>query len=401
MPDSTTGPFRILIGAETFPPDVNGAAHFARDLAARLSRRGHTVHVVAPATSLRPETRVELCDGERIVVHRLRSLRWPLHDWLRFAPPWEVRNVIGRVLDDIRPDVVHVQSVINIGRGISIEARRRGIAVVATNHVMPENIVEFSGLPRTLHPALTRFGWNLTSHALEHADLVTSPTPFAARYLEQHTTIKTVVPVSCGIDLDRFQYSDKRPSGNRVLYVGRLDPEKKLETLLGAIALVPRHLPVRLDIVGDGSRRRALQRLTENLAITDRVVFHGRVDDRQLIELHQAATVFAMPSTAELQSIASLEAMACGTPLVLADAMALPHLVDQGRNGYLVKPENVGAFANAIETVLTLPPETYRAMRQHSRHRALEHDADRITARYEQLYRLARIPQEERIGADV
>jgi len=186
-----------------------------------------------------------------------------------------------------------------------------------------------------------------------------------------------------------------------VLYVGRLDPEKKLETLLGAIALVPRHLPVRLDIVGDGSRRRALQRLTENLAITDRVVFHGRVDDRQLIELHQAATVFAMPSTAELQSIASLEAMACGTPLVLADAMALPHLVDQGRNGYLVKPENVGAFANAIETVLTLPPETYRAMRQHSRHRALEHDADRITARYEQLYRLARIPQEERIGADV
>lgn len=81
--------------------------------------------------------------------------------------------------------------------------------------------------------------------------------------------------------------------------------------------------------------------------------------------------------------------------------MALPHLVDQSRNGYLVKPENVGDFANAIETVLTLPPETYRAMRRHSRHHALEHDADRITARYEQLYRLARIQREEQIGAAV
>lgn len=267
MPDSTTDPFRILIGAETFPPDVNGAAHFARDLAARLSRRGHTVHVVAPATSLSAETRVELCDGERIVVHRLRGVRWPLRDWLRFAPPRNVRDVI-----------------------------------------------EFSGLPRTLHPALTRFGWNPTSHALQRADLVTSPTPFAARYVEQHTTIETVVSVSCGIDLNRYHYSDKRPPGNRVLCVGRLGPEKKLDTLLGAIALIPRQLPIQLDIGDDGSRRRALQRLTENLAITDRVVFHGRVDDRQLIELHRAATVFAMPSTAEPQSIASLEAMACGTP---------------------------------------------------------------------------------------
>ena len=81
---------RVLIGTDTFAPDINGAARFARNLAVRLSRRGHSVHVVAPSTNLSSSTATELLDGELITVHRLRSVRWLLHDWIRFPPPWEI-----------------------------------------------------------------------------------------------------------------------------------------------------------------------------------------------------------------------------------------------------------------------------------------------------------------------
>lgn len=387
---------RVLIGTDTFAPDVNGASGFARDLAVRLSRRGHTVHVIAPSTSLVGDTRVEVFDGERIVVHRLRSLRWPLHEWVRFAPPWEVRSAVGKILDTIHPDIVHVQSFINIGRGLAVETRTRGIPLIATNHVMPENMVAFSGLPRPLHPVVVRFGWNVASSVLRRADVVTSPTPLAAAYLEQNTVLESVVPLSCGVDLARFVPHLGRPPENRILYVGRLDPEKNVTTLLCAVALLPVALRATLDVVGDGSQRRNLERLTATLGIADRVRFHGRIDDHALTGMHAKAAVFVMPSTAELQSIATLEAMASGTPVVLADAMALPHLVDRGRNGYLVPARNPHAFADAIQSILSLDDDAYLAMRQHSRQKAIQHDSTEVTRQYENLYRLAGRPPSER-----
>ena len=69
----------VLIGTDTFPPDVNGAARFAREHAVRLARRGHDVHVIAPATRMRSSSGIEVYDGQRLTVHRLRSVRWPLH----------------------------------------------------------------------------------------------------------------------------------------------------------------------------------------------------------------------------------------------------------------------------------------------------------------------------------
>lgn len=381
-------PLRVLIGADTFPPDINGAARFARDHAVRLARRGHEVHVVAPATSMRTRSGIEIYDGQRIHVHRLRSVRWPLHDWLRFAPPWEVRRATRRLLRGVEPDVVHVQSFIDIGRGLAYETQREGIPLVATNHVMPDNVVEFSGLPRLLQPRLERFGWNLAQSVYSRADVVTSPTPIAARYLERQTALTGVMPISCGIDVDRFSPKTARPAGNRVLFVGRLDPEKNLDVLLTAFSLLGDDLRACLDLVGDGAERDRLADLADRLGVGDRVIFHGRVGDRELVALHALATVFVMPSTAELQSIATLEAMASATPVVLADAMALPHLIATGAEGHLAPAHSPRAFAERIERILRLDPEEYERMSSAALRTARSHDARAVTLRYEQLYRM-------------
>ncbi|NYJ19032.1 glycosyltransferase [Glaciibacter psychrotolerans] len=387
MPDRSDRPLRVLIATDTFAPDLNGAARFARNLAVRLARRGNSVHVVAPSTTLVSSSQPELFDGQLITVHRLRSVRWLLHDWIRFPPPWEIRKAVGSLLDEIEPDVVHIQSFINIGRSVSLETTARNIPLVATNHVMPDNIVEYSGLPRQLHPPLTRWGWSLASSVLTEADIVTSPTPIAAGYLEENTTVNRVIPLSCGIDLGRFRPHFNRPATNRVLYVGRLDTEKNLDILVRACAMLPAALQVQLDIVGGGTELRRLQKLADHLGVTSRVTFHGRVTDAAIDELYAQASVFVMPSTAELQSIATLEAMASGVPVVLADAMALPHLVDEGRNGVLVPPQCSESLAQALESILLLPDEDYSTMRRCSYEHSLAHDSTAVTLRFEELYR--------------
>ncbi len=81
-----TRPLRILIGCDTFTPDVNGAARFAERLAAGLVERGHEVHVMAPGRRYRrtPAT-VEMIEGQPVTLHRPPSVRWPTPQW---TPPW-------------------------------------------------------------------------------------------------------------------------------------------------------------------------------------------------------------------------------------------------------------------------------------------------------------------------
>jgi glycosyltransferase involved in cell wall biosynthesis len=379
-------PLRILIGADTFPPDVNGAAHFARDHAIRLARRGHEVHVLAPATGTRTSSGTEWFDGTPVRVHRLRSVRWPLHDWLRVTPPWEVRHQVQRVLDLVDPEVVHVQSFLNIGRGLTVQADVTGIPIVATNHVMAENLVEFSGVPEFLHPRLSRFVWGLASRTYARAAVVTSPTPIAARYLEIRTGLPSVHAVSCGIDLPRFRPKTHKPTRPRVLYTGRLSPEKNVGTLVRAFALLSVGTAAVLDIVGSGTERATLERMAVDLGVAERVVFHGRVSSAELVRLHHEATVFVMPSAAELQSIATLEALASGTPVVVADAMALPHLVDDGVEGYRVAPRDARGFADSIQRILDLTARQYQPLSTAALARAREHDSATVVEHFERLY---------------
>lgn len=392
-PEHPTEPLRILIATDTFPPDINGAARFARDHAVRLARRGHDVHVIAPSPTFSGFSGGLMIDDQLIRAHRLRSVKWPAHEWLRIAPPWEVRRRVGRILDEVDPDVVHVQSFIGIGRGVAYEAHARGIRIVATNHVMPDNLASIGGLPARVVPAVTRRGWNLAAAVYSRADIVTSPTPIAADYLERSIGIAAVTPISCGVDLQRFTPKKEKPECRRILFVGRLDPEKNLPTLLRAIALLVSDsnsngdLGAHLDIVGGGSERAGLELLAAQLGVADRVRFHGRVTDEQLVTLHHEATVFVMPSPAELQSIATLEALASGTPVVVADAMALPHLVNNGVEGFLVPTYNAEEFARQIGKILRLPEVDYVTMSRHAVQRAALHDAKTVVRRYEDLYR--------------
>jgi glycosyltransferase involved in cell wall biosynthesis len=193
--------------------------------------------------------------------------------------------------------------------------------------------------------------------------------------------------ISCGIDASRF--INKTPTSNaepRVLFVGRLDYEKRLDILIRAIHEISAEIDVNLEIVGNGGERETLRKLSADLGIEDRVKFLGFVSEADLPKAYERATVFAMPSIAELQSIATMEAMASGRPVIAANAMALPHLVHSGDNGYLYEPEDVSELANRLREVLTADKQELERLSENSLHLIQAHDITNTLNIFENLY---------------
>jgi glycosyltransferase involved in cell wall biosynthesis len=384
---TSSKPLRVLIGADTFPPDVNGAANFASRLAAGLTERGHEVHVEAPAFNRHHGDFMEEHDGATFMVHRIYSWRWFPHDWLRFVLPWRSQAHAARLLDAIKPDVVHIQSHIVVGRGLALQAAKRGIRVVGTNHFMPENMIAHSLLPKFLRRKAIQLAWDDASKTFALCEAVTSPSRKAADFLELETNLSGVHAISCGIDARLYSQSFEKRSENRVIFVGRVTGEKNLDVLLRAVAALDPSLNAKLDIVGGGDLMNQLKQLAKDLGIADRVDFMGYVTDEQLRAALTRATVFAMPSIAELQSIATMEAMASALPVVAANAMALPHLVHDGENGYLFKPGSVSDLAAKLTDVLTLSDADLQRMKKSSLKYIAAHDIQRTISIFESLYR--------------
>ena len=381
-------PLRVLIASDTFPPDINGAARFTERLAGGLVRNGNDVHVLAPAFSDKWGTFTETHDGVQMTVHRLRSRRVIIHKTLRFVSPLTLRKHVDRILDDIEPDAIHSQSHMVLGRVLVKSGKERGIRLIATNHLMPENLLKYLHLPQFLERKVKARLWKDTGKVLAKFDHVTTPTRRAAELLEEAAGIQNVLSISCGIDATKFANPTRTTNKPfRVLFLGRLDWEKHIHNLIRAVAKLPKEIDFQVEIAGDGSQRKYLNDLAKELGVLDRVTFLGHITEEELPLAYERATVFAMPSIAELQSIATMEAMASGRPVIAANAMALPHLVHHGDNGYLFEPDDVDDFAACLLKVATADQKELDRLSENSIHLIQSHDIKRTLAIFEGLYR--------------
>jgi phosphatidylinositol alpha 1,6-mannosyltransferase len=349
---------KILLAADQYPEYINGAATFTSRLAAGLASSGHTVDLLWPSADGDHQTYLD----QGVRVHRLSSVALPGRPRMQVCTPRVVARQVEQILQITRPDVVHVQSHLALGRSLLRAAQAAGIPVLATNHFMPENIVPHVPVARRFPALAARLAWRDLEHVFAGADLLTAPTQRAVDLMARSTRLPPAEVISCGVDLDRYRAgtaagapSISRGAGPTVLFVGRLEPEKHVDELLAAFARVPAALGARLEIVGMGSLRSPLEGQARALGLDGAVTFTGAIGDDALLDAYRRADLFVMPGTAELQSLATLEAMAAGLPVVAADAMALPHLVQDGRNGYLYRPQDVDALATRVIRVLADP----------------------------------------------
>ncbi len=378
---------KILIGADTYPPDVNGAATFAARLSAALVERGHEVHVLCPSTHRGDATQLH----EGVILHRVAARRWPQRDapgdGFRVALPRQAARRADEVVRTLVPDAVHVQAHFVVGRHAARAAARHGARLVATNHFMPENLIPHLPVPAPVSRQLAAAAWRDLRRVFAFADVVTAPTPRAVDLLTDATGLEAQA-ISCGIDREVFGSATRRRPADapvRVLFVGRLEPEKHVDDLIAAWDALPAELGVELDIVGDGTLRRDLQRRLETTRRPALARLRGAVGQAELVQAYADADVFAMPGTAELQSLVTLEAMSAGVPVVAAAAMALPHLAIPGHTGDLVPPRDVAALSAALERLVRCP-DLRRQLGEGARDLARRHDLATTVEAFERLY---------------
>ena len=380
---------KILIAADLHWPTINGVATFSRNLAKGLSDRGHEVLVIAPSQTGRS---YEEYDGNYLI-KRTRSVPFPFYQNFKISPTpqMEVRSIIKK----FQPDIVHIQMALFIGYAARTYALKYNIPIVATNHAMPENLMDnmrlLAPVSKPIQYAMVEYGARFHSKV----DYITLPTESAINMFGEDKVRVPVEAVSNGIDLSKFKPDaagaaiyDKFdiPKDSQVItYIGRIDAEKHLGVLLKAFAKITndkRHLLV----VGDGTDLERQKNLAYELGIHDQVTFTGRVSDDEIIELHKVGAVFAMPSPAELQSIATLEAMASGKPVVAVDAGALAELCRNGENGVLCDKDDIDGIAAGIDAILS-DEKLRKKYAKASLEIAKKHDIAYTLDRFEQIYK--------------
>lgn len=155
-----------------------------------------------------------------------------------------------------------------------------------------------------------------------------------------------------GVDLIKYTPAQKSETP-LVLYLGRLQQYKSLDIFIKAAKRVLEILPeVNFIIAGDGEKKKELTELTRKLNLEDKITFLGKVSEEEKVRLYQKAWVFVNPSFIEGWGITTIEANACGTPVVASDVPGLCDSVKNPHSGILVPWGNVDQFAYSIEQIL-------------------------------------------------
>ncbi|MEW5961329.1 MAG: glycosyltransferase [Chloroflexota bacterium] len=379
---------RILITGQTFYQKNNGQAVFTVHLAEGLVQLGHEVMVIAPSESWRPYNQTH---------HGLTLQTVPT------IPLKHNANITGfsgqlveQAITQFQPDLVHIQDHYFLSRAVWQVARKYGLAMMGTNHFLPDNLTYNFRIPVRLSPPLHRLMWRDLLTMFNTLQAVTTPTETAANILRKQKITAPVQAISCGVDQARFRPRpdfDRRrfrrqygldPEKFLLLYVGRVDREKALDILIRAVATLGRD-DLQLAIAGQGTHLANLQTLSRQLSPARPMIFTGYFPSHDLPFLLNSADIFVMPSRAELQSIATLEAMSSGLPVLAANARALPELVEDGVNGYLFEVDNIQDARQKL-TMLVDDRRRWPAMAAASLAKARPHSLPNTIRRYDMLY---------------
>jgi len=161
-----------------------------------------------------------------------------------------------------------------------------------------------------------------------------------------------------GLDLAQFAYEPDGRQAQIVLGVGGLVRNKGFRYLLTAThELIKQGIRIEVELVGDGDERDSLERLAKKLEISDRVKFLGWLPPNQVQDTMKKATILVHPSIGLGDAVPTVikEAMALGTPVVASNVAGIPELLDGGRCGKLVPPQDSHALADAIKILLANP----------------------------------------------
>jgi D-inositol-3-phosphate glycosyltransferase len=365
-----TCPLATLGGKET-----GGMNVYVRDLSQELACRGHHVDVYTRSQNAdAPRINKKLGPGVRVIhVPTGPERPYDKHRVYDHLPEFVDGVLTQAETDEVQYDVLH--SHYWLSGAAARELRRSWSApIVHMFHTLGKmkNVVA-QKRPREQE---TDRRVAVEKDIVDFADALIAATPAEQDQLTQlyGADPRKIHVISPGVDVDRFhpippahakQRIGIRSDCRIILFVGRIEPLKGIDHLLGAIAHVVDRLPELRDricvpIIGGEPHRIdeddemvRLQGLREELGIRDVVTFLGSKNQDTLQYYYSAAEMVVMPSDYESFGMVALEAMACGTPVIASDVGGLAFLVKDGRTGYRVPAGDTEALAERIAHLLT------------------------------------------------
>ncbi len=348
---------RIVIVSAFLTPFRSGAEACAEEVPAALSDLYEFIIVTARLQGSLPKHDT-LESG--VTVLRV-GMGWPLDKWLfPFLAPLAIKK--------LRPTIVH-----------AVLESYAGLALVFVSWLCPDmrRIL-------TLQSTNTRLFLRQIHRAADRITGISTALIERARVLG----FPRVTLIPNGIPLHELQAACARAHKmhGRVLYVGRLEPMKGVDTLLDAFALVARRIPhATLHIVGDGSERAHLEAMCRSLGLHDRVRFQGYLSGWRLYHEYAEAEVFAGLSRSEALGNVFLEAQAAGCAVIATRVGGIPDIVHEEVTGMLLQPDDPQAAGMLISQLLQAPEARMRLTTRAIPH-AERYDWAVIATQYAEVY---------------
>jgi D-inositol-3-phosphate glycosyltransferase len=344
--------------------DTGGMNVYVLQIAKEFARRGNKVDVFTRCHDPRDPQIVDLGDGARVVHLKAGPLSETKEALYQYIPEF-LNNLLAFQRSEETPyDLIHSHYWLSGRVGMEL-SKSWNVPHVTTFHTLAKTKLQARAGEKEpdLRVSVERRVMGsadaiIVSTAQERDDL--------ARLYQTSPHKVRIIPA--GVDLGLFRSLDKTQARKElglsekkvILYVGRIEPLKGLDILLNAIAMLEDTSDTRLLIVGGkpglDKELDRLKSLASQLGIANFVTFTGALGQTELPKYYSAADVFVLPSYSESFGLVALEAMACGTPVVVSRVGGLKTFVKDGETGYLIPWRCPEPFAQRIEVLLTNPP---------------------------------------------
>ncbi|MFA6177286.1 MAG: glycosyltransferase [Candidatus Paceibacterota bacterium] len=322
-----------------------------------LKDKGH--HVIFIAARLKEHKDHSYHDG--VKAYRYRGLPVPKSGGWRLAFP--TVKELKKIFEEEKINVVHILLPMS-GAIVAIKAAKAlNIKIVAHSHSQPENL--FMDMPEIIQPALGKLWNKWLAWVYDKAEIIIYPSKLGHEILHHLTEKdKPFMVVSNGVNIERYKIKDVGDFHNRfnipkdtvnIFYVGRLYPEKSIDTLIKAIPhIIKEYSNIHVIIAGFGHLKPKLEKLVHDLDLNKYVTFL-ELNDEDKILAYNASDMFISPSFAELEGMTVLEAMACGKPAIVPNApMNAARFFIDG-NGFLFETKNHEDLARQALKLITNP----------------------------------------------
>ena len=345
----------ICMFTNTFWPHVGGVARSVGFFSEDLVSSGHRVLIIAPEYEDAGES------TEPGDYHVYRTPAWQNFNGSDFSLRIPTPFILDRRINEFEPDIIHSHHPYLLGDAALRAARKRDLPLIFTHHTLYEQYTHYTPAESE---TMKRFVINLSVEYANLCSRIIAPSESIEHLLRDRGVVSPVEVVPTGVDLDFFQNGQGDRFRNAfqmekedfvIGHIGRLAPEKNLEYLAEAAALLVRaRAGVKFLVVGDGPSSEDIRRIFKDFQVEDRLVMPGKATGRDLADAYQAMDLFIFSSKSETQGMVLVEAMAADKPVMALDASGAREVVDDNRNGRLL-PGNASPqdFFRAMDECVT------------------------------------------------